>query len=351
MNPSSRPVGDPSRCRYLTYPHANGFAGGGRFLVLGERAGERNAMWRVNLATGDEHLLGGFPVDPHWPDPSLWFDIARDTGRLAAVCHNEVWLFDALGAEPPALLYRETDPAKRVGTLCSITADGRRVLIGRQTVGGYEIVELDVAEGPPRVLFAKPWFVNHAHYCPGDESWIGFCHEGPAGDVHDRVWAWHGEKAPHGVPLMDQREAGLWLGHERWAHDTASAFVVAYGDGPGERRGIYQLFPDGGVPRLVSRGDRDWHVNVSPDGSLAVVDTTGPHDLAGRGWQNAGTISDVLLVDTATGAREFLARTHRGPLHPFHPHPVFSPDGRTVFYNDIAECGTRGGVAAVALDR
>ncbi|MGI5869041.1 MAG: hypothetical protein ACOX9C_06335 [Kiritimatiellia bacterium] len=54
----------------------------------------------------------------------------------------------------------------------------------------------------------------------------------------------------------------------------------------------------------------------------------------------------------ATGARAWLARTHeagrRFPKrmhHPFHAHPVFGPDGRTIVFNDY----TAAGLPAVSI--
>lgn len=59
---------------------------------------------------------------------------------------------------------------------------------------------------------------------------------------------------------------------------------------------------------------------------------SGPLDTPGRGWQNAGQVSDVMLVDIATGARTLLAGT-AADRHPRHPHPVFTPDGTAVLHN------------------
>ncbi len=96
---------------------------------------------------------------------------------------------------------------------------------------------------------------------------------------------------------MLKQPEGLHFGHERWAHHAVGAVVVAYGVSPAEPRGLYWTSPDDPSGRLLSRGDRYWHCDVSRDGTLAVVDTTGPADRPGKGWDGADSIADVLLVD------------------------------------------------------
>lgn len=335
--PSPRLLGKAADNNYLTYPHANGFTANGRHLVTGRIEARGHSLWRHDLFTGDEVRIGCLPAD--FSGDPLWFDVARDTGRLVAVANNEVWLFDATGLLEPVLVYRENNDGGVLHSLSSISADGTRLIIGRRIGDRHEALELTPGSGAVRVLFSMPWFANHFHLSPYDETWIGFSHEGAADLVTDRVWAWHERLAPAGLCLLDQRPQGLWLGHERWSFHTTSAFAVCYGGSPGGPRGIYELFPDGRPPRLISEGDRDWHVNISQNGRWAVVDTTGPHDQPGRGWANAGDASDIMLIEISTGHRTPIARSRRAAKHPFHPHPTFSPDGERIFYNEAGPDG------------
>ena len=178
------------------------------------------------------------------------------------------------------------------------------------------------------------------HFCPHDDGWIGFCREGATETVFDRVWGWHALHAPEGCVLFDQRseEPGnlLCVGHERWCFHDTSALVVAYGVSPGGPRGLYELYADNRPQRLVSQGDRDWHCSPSQDGRWAVVDTSGPHDAPGRGWENSAAngirVSDILIIDMASGERRCLARHVAWGGE--HPHPIFCPDGAEIFYNE-----------------
>jgi hypothetical protein len=130
--------------------------------------------------------------------------------------------------------------------------------------------------------------------------------------IPDRVNGYHPTLAPSGRCLFDQQsdEPGqlLAVGHERWCFDDASCIAVAYGESPAGPRGIYQIAVDPAEPaRLIGQSDRDWHCNVNRDGKHMVVDTSGPSDEPGCGWENARNISDIVYLNPATGQRTFLA--------------------------------------------
>lgn len=336
----ARPLAGFSRRLYMTYPHANGFVGDGKGLVLGQRDAEEYRLWLHDLQTGDERLLMTWPRRL-CPGDMLWFDVSVDGGVLVAVVDNAVWRIelDADRDGEISLLYREpVESGHTLVPLPSVSRDGRRVVVGRRLAASRacDMLAIDTASGRCVRLATLPVDSNHFHLCPGDEAWIGYCQEGAAEKVGSRVWGWHASLAPQGRRLLDNGALGLHIGHERWALHTASVFVVAYGSSPSGPRGVYQFFPDGRPQRLISEGDRDWHVGASADGRWLAVDTSGPHDAPGRGWENAGLTSDVLVIEAATGRRRFAARSRRAAGFHCHPHPVFSPDGLTVFFNEVA---------------
>lgn len=351
------PAGGHASRRYLAYPHSNGFFAGGRFLVFGQCGDREFGFWRRDVTTGAETRLFELPRGEGDLD-MRWFDVAGATGRMVVIDGNNVWCCE-LDASPgearPELAYREPSASgAALVDLPSLSADGSRLLCNRVVGGRHQVIEIAMegaGAGRARVLLEFPWHANHVQFSPHDERWIGFCHEGPTEKVGRRVWGWHASLAPESRCLFDNGAAGLCVGHERWAFHAASVFVVAYGVSPGRPRGVYEIFPENtgaGSARLVSEGDRDWHVDVSRDGRWAVVDTTGPHDAPGRGWENAGDVSDVVLIDTATGRREFLARSRFHARHPRHLHPVFSPDGAVIFYNESGVNGDGHCIRAVA---
>ncbi len=335
---------------YQTYPHANGFADGGQSIVLGRLNNGTASLWKVPPGSEKEFQICAFDISSE-RERLLWFDVARDANLLVTVAGGAVWLFDLNSPGNQKVVYQAQPPATISTQLPSITADGKRILIGLRQEEMHSVLSLDTASGEGHVLFEYPWFTNHFHFCPHDENWIGFCHEGPCEQIGKRVWGWHAEHAPRGRCCFDQHWGDpaheLCVGHERWAFHESKIAVVAYGVSSGGPRGIYEAGTDG-TSRLISGGDRDLHLNVSRDGNWIVADTSGPHDLPGKGWEKAGGISDILLIDSRDGSRRWLARTRLQPRHPFHPHPVFSPDGRSVFYNEASADGHGGRVMRVA---
>ena len=322
---------------YLTYPHSNGFADNGRSIVLGRMEGRVTSLWKIPPDPGNGIRICEFEM-PGEPEQPLWFDVAQNANRMAVVQDNGIWIYDPEKPGRGECFHRVGTP-NRLYPIPSITSDGRQVLFGVHFPDHHAALSVDVETGKSRILFEKPWLMGHFHFSPHDENWIGFCHEGPCGQTGDRLWGRHATHAPHGLCLLDQHwgdpDRELSIGHERWCFHDSKAAVVAYGASRGEMRGIYETGTDG-KSRLISRGDRDWHLNVSCDGRWIVADTSGPHDLPGKAWENAGDISDIILIDSVDGSRRWLARSRLRSKHPFHPHPVFSPDGRFIYYNEAA---------------
>jgi len=315
--------------RFLAYPHSNGFADGGGSLVVGEFDGLGYSLVRIDLATGRDTLRFPFPIK-RLSHSLPTFEIARETNILFFVVDSALWMIHLDEHNEPELVYRSQ---KQLCDIVSASADGSRVAGFATTGDSYCAVQIDVASGNAETLFTHPWWVGHVHYCPFDESIIGYCHEGKAEETSDRVWL-HSKSG--GRCLFDQRwddlSTRLSVGHERWAFHDASVVLVAYGVSTGTPRGVYEAFADDRTSRLISKGDRDFHLDISRDGRWIVVDTTGPYDLPGKGWDNAGIASDILLIDRSSGARELLVRSTEHHTTS-HAHPVFSPDGRWIFYH------------------
>ncbi len=327
----------------LTYPHNNSFTASGDALILGRIMDDEVGLWKCSIE-GKRAELCRFKREPQ-PEKLLWSDTAREADVTVTVADNRIWLLDPgqPGSEPRLL----AAPADYIHPLVSLNANGTEIVGAMKRAHGYAAFKLEVATGEMRILFEKPWWINHVHFSPFDPAWIGFCHEGRCFDVMDRIWGWHAREAPQGRCIFDQRimhpDQTTYAGHERWSFQDRSVLTVTYGEGPGRPRGIFEAFTDGRSQRLISEGDRDFHLDESRDGRWIVVDTTGPHDAPGTGWENAGLISDILAIDRSTGERRFIARS-RMARHPSHAHPVLSPDGRQIYFNEASEDGSRNRV-------
>lgn len=355
---------------YATYPHSNGYYDGGARIALGMAAGADEIVGvRLDGSGEPEVLLSAEAIAaesdlPPWSESELarsvpWFDVALDAQTLVCARDDALFVVELAGDRTPRIAHRPADGWALDG-LTSVSADGRTALVSEMRDGVHRALTVDVRTGATTEIVRHPWFANHFHLVPADESWIGYSHEGAATQVDDRLWAWNREDAPDGRRVVDQRTlsaqppAAVALGHERWMFHDTGAVVVAYGESEAGPRGIYEVFVDGRAPRLVSAGERDWHCGITRDGRTIVVDTTGPADLPGRGWADAGTASSIQLIDAASGERRTIAET--GFIsHPYHPHPSFTPDGGAVVFNHVErdERGAviRRGAAIVVRDR
>lgn len=134
--------------------------------------------------------------------------------------------------------------------------------------------------------------------------------------------------------FMSQR----W-GHPSWQPDsrtiTETSFTLIDSNDGATRR----------VPGLPSpRGD---HPSVSPDGKLIVTDTT--MDVFGGDAKEWG----IIVADARGGNYVLIHRfdNSRGASswRRSHPHPIFSADGRRIYFNVSASKWTRLHVAEVGL--
>jgi hypothetical protein len=337
MNPAHHPdiscklLGTTEQHRHLSYPHTHGFFKTEPIVILAQRehGGERLVLY--HLETGEEQPLYFFPECIQ-----LYYDAAHAVPVLLAIHNQQVLIVDLMKHQSPQCLYNATQ-SERLGGLGSITSDGSRVALYKKEQNRYHLLQLDITTGLIQTICTKSWEMGHVQFAPTDAHWIGFCHEGETTLISDRIWAWHPETYPDGACVFNQSDAStaafLNVGHERWCIHDRLVDAVVYGVSPVGPRGVYEINPHTQTYRIISSGERDWHCNSSYDGAWLVVDTSGPYDQPGRGWEQAGSVSDIILIHRATGKRHWLARCHHGPQH-HHPHPAFSPDGNWIVFND-----------------
>lgn len=325
---------------YLPYPHSNAFLNENQVLLIQQGrdgwkivAGSwQENEWRESDARTVVRLNAEDAANVH-----VMFDIALKTPRMALIYNQALYLLDPRESytDLPKPLYTPAN-GTRLYSIPSINAAGSRAVILEEGTGISTIKEIDLARGDVRTLVEKIWQIGHVHFVPGNEEWIAFCHEGATETIPDRVWAWHAKDAPAGRCVFDQKSDDpkqfLNVGHERWGFTEASGLAVAYGCSPAGPRGLWQVFADGRPARQIFKNDRCWHCDISRDGRYALADTTGTWNLPGCGWKDDDKNRSILLIDVASG-RHVVLGAAGGDKHPYHPHPVFSPDGRCVLFN------------------
>lgn len=334
---------------YFTYTHCNAFMPNGCTHVL---------------ARAEDKGISFFEFDPEWggvarlgaiPGADMYYSISEDGKLMSESDGSRLLLWNVGSKESPSVLIQDEPDMQGQWHLHinDIIADGRSLLTMRAHKGGpyrtlpdgreykYQLLKHDVATGRTETCLEADWWINHVHFSPFDESWVSIAHEGDSDKISDRLWGWNAQAVLAGRKLFSQGSGDqmLYVGHERAVFDKPGVIFVAFGASPGRPTGLYEVDFEG-RSRLVSEGPRDWHCNISRDGTWAVVDTTGPHDAPGRGWENSGSTSDVVAVNMRTGARRFLYRSNF-TRHPYHPHPHISPDGRWVIFNDAKTRSTK----------
>ena len=335
---------------YFAYPHNNGFLPDAQRPVIARRDGQAVAYSEWDFRTGALRLIA------RTAQRNMYYDIAERTGRLFfADSGRQVASVDARGGAA-AMEAAPLGPSQVVEGLLSVNRAGDKVLYAVDTLDAgraqaTRFFELDVATGTSAPVFGMPFFADHQQYCPHDERWIGFAHEGNISTTLDRVWGLHRVAGAQPRRLWDETAAQgtLIVGHERWAFHRAGALVVAFPASTGRPRGLYFVDAAAGRAELVSASDYDWHCNLSRDGRWAVVDTTVSHGAMRE--PDGRVISDVVLVDMRRGRRYWVARSHAAAHHPWHPHPHFTPDGQYIIYNDDQHdgAGSAGRVVVVQV--
>jgi len=334
----------PPDC-YFTYPHMNGFIPGTNKIVIANYGARRLTFLEWDFASGATRTLFD-----EARGATLWSDIADATGQMVVVKDRyKIYVLSTQGEPSPKVVYEAQSDEQIASRMVAFRPDGKALLFTTQKRGFTgtptdTMHELDLATGALSPILSVTMLADHFQYSPFDPNWVGFC-DGAATAVPDRVWGYH--RTAGGAPqvLWDQKgKTGMLnVGHERWTFHKNGVLVCAYAGSPGNPRGLYMIDPEKRAASLISESYCDLHCNIDRTGTWAVVDTSTSWHLPGAprsgGVEPDGRIiSDIVLVNMATGKRYFVARSHRQD-HPFHCHPHISPDGRYIVYNEWQQGG------------
>lgn len=310
-------------------------------------------MWRLylrDLPSGEERVLA--ELGPVGEKVGGTVEVAyRTSNRLGIVRQNRAMVMEMDQPGEFHCVYQAPEGAKLDG-LFSLRGDGSTLLLRESKEGINTALEVDLKTGAVRQLFSKNWHANHFHYVPYDENWVAFSHEGWTEDIFDRCWVWHAEHAPEGRVAFDQASdvpgMKLCVGHERWCFHDISGYVIAYAHSPAPRRGLWEIFADGRPAQLRWESDVLWHCTMDLSGRFVACDTSGPFQMGRHSQEDyernlarfrchdkAKEPFDLEVVVLDLQKQEALhlgqARSH---IHPYHPHPHISLDGRWVAWND-----------------
>jgi oligogalacturonide lyase len=304
--------------------------------LLSYRTGYPN-LFALDLASGELwQLTARVDINPFSPvrcptAPWLAFS-ARDT----------VWQLDlASGEERPLARF----PGARLGN-CSCDPAGTTLAVGVRRPTGGELALIDAASGAVTIAVQAPE-VGHIQFCPGAPHLVEF-----SGTGQRRIWL-HDRRTGTTRQVYDQ-PPDAWIVHETWL--GARPEIVF----PRWPHALYRIGADGTGLRQICALNA-WHICAHPAGRYLAADTNHPD----RG---------LVLIDTETGAWRVLCQPRascRGTQWPTgvpaqgagidvsiirgeqpeldraprpddppstygpqwsHPHPAWSPDGKTLVF-------------------
>jgi len=362
---------------YATYPHANGFLSDGR-IVIAQRGDKSVRYSAVSLDKPDAmHPLAEIA------GARMYYAVSHG-GLMVAPTLFGARVVDLAKSGKSVLSWDDPEYTKNRSELSGslrynqdvdIAMDGSRVLLSRtlyedKKIVSSSVVQLDIGSGrtltiaediqDPSTGEVVP--LDHAHFSPFDPNWICFC------DARNRavrrMWTWHPQHANPARPLVDQSSTTkpLLFTHERALFDRPSLLSIVYGSSPGAPRGLYEVPLSGKPPRLVSESNLDLHCNAGPHSDWYVVSLQGTADRDQQAhlldlcmrpggqrdpdWlksEKGYSFSDVVLVNSKTGARSFLFQgANANNAQPYEVQPAISPDGRWVIIKDARQHNVLG---------
>jgi oligogalacturonide lyase len=193
------------------------------------------------------------------------------------------------------------------------------------------ILAVPIDGGPARRVHQENYWIGHINTSPALPNILTFCHEGPWGDVDNRIWGLDIDTGRSWM-IRPRKAPSERVGHEYW---HADGIHVGYHGFPGDGARFFgKVKFDNSDPFEVSFPHHTGHIH-SNDFSLIVGDGHGqPAKPVLRLWRWNGS---------AFEAPRILCE-HRSSEHSqqLHVHPRFSPDGKTIIFTS-----DRGGYGQV----
>ena len=189
--------------------------------------------------------------------------------------------------------------------------------------------------------------MTHLMINPEYDNLVFFCHEGTTTKIPDRMWTLNTETGAQKNIFVQQANSvdadsavktGETSGHENWTADGEHMVFVKYPYATNVgMNGIVRIDKYGENREYINDDYRYWHCHPSPDNRFVTADTMMTNTAAGQNINMSVGNCDIALVDSKTSSSVLLAHIRAGSVHPYQPHPAFSPDGRLVAFARVNE--------------
>lgn len=213
-----------------------------------------------------------------------------------------------------------------------ITYDGKCISLQHKDKMGNTAIDLFWTEEKRfETVYHSSFFppferATHSMVNPSNPEEVFFCHEGDCRYITNRMWIYRKDKEKaenfYKQTLDECGANGDCCGHEMWSENGNYMFFVKYPVSTIEPKGIFRVNVSNGCAELIAGKYPYWHVGVYKNGELLAGDTT----------EEDGNIHVVLICGEN---EEIIADAKTTWQHPVHPHPVFSPSGRRLYFTNI----------------
>ncbi len=227
-----------------------------------------------------------------------------------------------------------------------ITSDGKYISLQHQDQTGSTAIDLFLVEEKRlktvyRASFCPPFSkATHSMVNPSNPKEVFFCHEGDCHYITNRMWIYSGEQNAvrnfYKQSLDKDGANGDCCGHEMWAENGMDMFFVKYPASTIEPKGIFKINIGSGQTKQIAGQYPYWHVGVYRNGEILAGDTMGEN-------------GDIHVVLICGGQEKIIADAKTTWQHPVHPHPVFSPSGRRLYFTTVD--GDRSVVRVCEIER
>lgn len=177
-------------------------------------------------------------------------------------------------------------------------------------------------------FFAPFERATHSMVNPLNPNEIFFCHEGDCRYITNRMWIYrhNTNKAENFYrQRLDENGAnGDCCGHEMWTKNGNHMFFVKYPASTINPKGIFRINVSNGCVEHIAGKYPYWHVGVYNNGEL----------LAGDTMEEKGDIHVILI---SGNTEKIIADAKTTWKHPVHPHPVFSPSGKRLYFTTVGD--------------
>ena len=284
-------------------------------------AERRESGQLIQLTDRDD--INEWSFHPSHDGSQLYYTTKTGGWRLAMDSLVEEQVVDFAGAEKSSGMV-----GAGMGTT-TLSHDDRWWAIPVRRGSVSQLLVINTESGDVRVACENE-SIGHPQFHPNDSNLLRY-----GGPYDRRIWITDRDGGDHRLLYERDLSKKEWIVHECWRPHSREILTTNW------PHGVMAIDIDSGRWRWVTRFNA-WHPMVDPSGSRMITDTKNP-DIGLQLFEIADepTEPELICLPEASSAGEHWNTDHcpydDGPVEVYapqhtHPHPAFSPDGRTVVY-------------------